>query len=125
MNSAFHPFRAKTHLEYARRLLGEAMEAQRLGHVEETIEKSRTALEHAVKAIFNIAGIEFEAYRSLEEAVAKGLKDALDTDVHTRLLGALAHTGPSIPGQDQTAQSIENTSFAIGKAAALIGNYGT
>lgn len=121
IDMAFSPLRAKTHLKYAHRLLAEAMEAERLGHTAEVFQKCCDASEHAFKAIFNIAGIDIEKYKNLEEAVAKGLKIVFDKTTLDELKGYYSTVRSRETGQANRRESIEKASFIIKKAVELVG----
>lgn len=117
----FYPLRAKTHLRYAQRLMAEATEAEHLGHEAQSVQKCREVSEHALKAIFDITGIDFEKYNNLEEAAAKGLKMVFDKAT----LGQLKdhYLVLKSPGHEEVRprECIEKASFLLKKAMELFG----
>lgn len=96
----------------------EALEAQQLGHTEECLKKCVEVSNHAIKALFNISAVDSEAYRSPEEAIAKGLKDVFEKTDHGRIQSYYAALNG--PGEPDAVKSIEMASFLLSKAIELV-----
>lgn len=117
---AFYPLKARTHLKYAQGLMAEAMRAEQLGHRAEVGRKCRDISEHALKAIFNIAGIDIEKYRDLEDAVSRGLKKVFDRSTVGRLRDNYSTLKLKDPEELDPAKCIEKASFILKTAIELI-----
>ncbi|MDP2992613.1 MAG: HEPN domain-containing protein [Deltaproteobacteria bacterium] len=121
MGMTFYPVRAGTHLKYAQKLLAEAMEAEQLGHTtEEVFKRCLDASEHALKAIFNITGIDMEKYKDLEEAVVRGLKTVFDKTTLDQLKDYYSTLKLPASGEASAREAIEKASFLIKKAAEFV-----
>ncbi|HEC99739.1 MAG TPA: HEPN domain-containing protein [Proteobacteria bacterium] len=120
MGMTFYPVRARTHLKYAQKLLAEAMEAEQLGHMAEVFKRCLDASEHALKAIFDITGIDMEKYKDLEEAVVRGLKTVFDKTTLDQLKDYYSTLKLPASGEASAREAIEKAAFLIKKAAEFI-----
>ncbi len=116
----FYPVRARTHLKYALKLLAEAMEAEQLGHMAEVFKRCSDASEHALRAIFNITGIDMEKYGDLEDGMARGLKTVFDKTTLDQLKDCYSTLKLPASGETHACEAIEKASFLIKKATEFI-----
>ncbi len=108
-------------MKYAQILMAEAIQAEQSGHTVAAVEKCRDVSEHALKAIFNITGIDIEKYKNLEDAIIKELKTVFDKPTVDQLKDYYLSLKSHAPEEFKPRECIEKASFIVKKATELFG----